>query len=236
VLWRGGGLVRCDRFATASLAPTLLVLALAAAACSDDEDRDGVEPVEPATETTTDIVAEPTPALELNTSADPSFIDDILADEQVTASELEDGYERFIACLTDGGAAGIYAYDIELHITLAADWSLALDTAGANDAASLEASCAHDYLGDLIDRYEQANPAPPDLVERQRASVVRCVAAVNPTVADAIPDVMSVDTTGAGANAFDLQLDPASLGAEPGEVEAIRRCLGSLGAEWTQFG
>lgn len=230
--WGCGGLIRRRPQAVAL---ALLVLAVAMPACSDDTGNE-VEPDQPVTATTSDIVVEPTLAIDLNTSADPEFIDDVLADDEVSAAELEDGYQRFIACLADGGAAGIYAYDIGLHVGLAADWSLARETADANDAASLEASCARDFLGDLIARYDEANPAPPDLAQHQRDNVVACVSAVNPTVADAIPDVMSLDTTGAGANALDLQLDPASLGAEPGEVEAVRRCLGSLGVEWTEFG
>lgn len=215
---------------------TVLALTLVIGACSDDDG--GSEPgaAEPATATTADIVVEPTLALELNASADPSFISGVVADDVVSAEELEDGYQRFITCLADGGAAGLYAYDIDLHVGLAADWSLPSASAGANDAASLEASCSRDYLGDLIERFYDANPAPPDLAERQRASVVTCVEAVDPNLADAIPGALTVDTTGTGAFVGDLQLDPTSIGAEPGQVEPFRRCMGSLGAAWTEFG
>lgn len=218
-----------------SVAAALVGLILAVGACSDD-DAPEVDNNETVIETTTDINVEPTLAPEMNTSAETEFIDGVLADDVVSTEELEDAYERFIACLADGGAAGLYAYDIDLHVGLAADWSLASATAGANDAASLEASCSHDYLGDLIERYYEAHPAPPDLAEHQRESVVACVTAVNPAFADAFPDVMSLDTTGTGAFVGDLQLDPGSLGAEPGEIEPVRRCLGSLGAGYTAFG
>ncbi len=63
-----------------------------------------------------------------------------------------------------------------------------------------------------------------------------CIAAVNPAIAAEIPDVIPVDTTGAGATGEDLQLDPTALGADPGEVEPVRRCIASLGAEMTTFG
>jgi hypothetical protein len=59
---------------------------------------------------------------------------------------------------------------------------------------------------------------------------------VHPALADALPAVMSLDTTGAGAFVGDMQLDPATMGAEPGQIEPVRRCLGSLGADWTEFG
>jgi len=214
----------------------VLALILGVGACSDDDAGPDAEPAERATVTTSDIIVEPTLALELNASADPSFIDGVVADDVVSSAELEGGYERFIACLVDGGAAGLYAYDIDLHVGLAADWSLPSATAGANDAASLEASCSRDYLGDLIERFYDANPAPADLAERQRAGVVACVAAVDPNLADAIPGALTVDTTGSGANAVDLQLDPTSIGAEPGQVEPVRRCMGALGADWIEFG
>lgn len=212
------------------------MLATTAGACSgdDDADDDGGA-TDPVARTSDDIVVEPTLALDIDTNVDPAFLDDVVADDAVSADELEDAYGRFIDCLAEGGAAGLYAYDIDLRVGLAADWSLAADAA-ENDAESLRVMCSRAYLGGLIDRYYDANPPPDDLAERQRASVVECVAAVNPDLVASIPDVVTTDTTGTGAFVGDLQLDPAVIGAEPGEVEALRRCFGSLGAPWTPFG
>jgi len=228
---------RLRRRGPAILLLTAAVLATTAGACDDDDGDGGAagDDSDPAPATIDDIAVEPTPVLDIDTDVDPDYLDGVLADDVVSADELDDAYGRFIDCLAEGGAAGLYAYDIDLRVGLAADWSLAADAA-ENDAESLRVMCSRAYLGGLIDRYYDANPPPDDLAERQRASVVECVSAVNPDLVASIPDVVTVDTSGTGAFVGDLQLDPASVGAEPGEVEALRRCFGSLGAPWTPFG
>ena len=206
---------------------------LVVGACSDDDagpdDTDGAAP----TETTDAVFVEVTPPLELSASADPDFIGEVLADDVVTADELTDAYDRYIDCLVEGGAAGIYALDLDLRV-LAADWSI--DGAEGNDQATLDASCKRDFLGDLIPRFNEANPPEADLLERQRASVVACVEAIDPAVAARIPAVVTLDSTEEGVSVIDLQLDATALGADEGEVDAVNRCTGALGAAWHEFG
>ena len=217
--------------------PLLLGVALVVAACSDDEDADAPDDgSRPSIETTEPIIVEVTPPLELSASADPEFLADVLADEVVTADEVEEAYGHYIDCLADGGAAGIYAFDLALRVAYS-DWSLPEAQSDANDQAELSATCSRDFLGDLIVRYNEANPPEPDLAESQRASLVACIEAIDPDVAARVPDVVTLDTTGEGAYVGDLQLDVAeALRADAGQAPAVERCVGSLGVPWTRFG
>lgn len=212
------------------------VIALGLTACSDDDDAGNeVEREDDAPGTTSDVIVEVTPPLEMQASLDPDFVTDVLADDVVTGEELTDGFQRYIECVADGGAAGIYAFDLDLQVMLH-EWSLPSATADRNEAASLNASCSRDFLGDLILRYKEANPGGPELAERRRDSLVACIAAVNPDIAAKIPDEIPTDTTGAGATGEDLQLDPTALGADLDEIEPVRRCIGSFGVEFATFG
>ena len=207
---------------------------LSAAACSDDDDA-APELDDETPETTEPLAIDVTPPLELSASADPDFIAAVLADDIVTADELEDAYTRFIDCLANGGAAGIYAFDLSLRVAYS-EWSIAGDAANSNDQARLQATCSRDFLGDLIPRYNEANPPDPDLATRRRDSIVDCVAAIDPDIAASIPDEVTVDTVVGGASVGELQLDAAGLGAEPGQEDAVGRCIGAFGADWVAFG
>ncbi len=217
--------------------PLLLGVALVVAACSDDGDADAPQDgSRPSIETIESIIVEVTPPLELSASADPEFLAGVLADDVVTADEVEEGYGRYIDCLADGGAAGIYAFDLSLRVVYS-DWSLPEAEADANDQAELSATCSRDFVGNLIVRYNEANPPAPDLAESQRASLVACIEAIDPDVAARVPDVVTFDTTGEGVYVGDLQLDVAeALRADAGQAPAIERCVGSLGVPWTRFG
>jgi hypothetical protein len=207
------------------------------AACSDDDDP-GAETTDrggPPAESADPVIIEVTAPLELGTALGTDFVTGVLDDDTVTADEVADAYDRYIQCLADGGAAGIYAFDLSLRVAFA-DWSLASAGSDANDQAELAATCSRNFLGDLIVRYEAANPPEADLAERQRDSVVRCVAAIDPELATGIPDVITLDTTGEGAYVGDLQLDASSLGDDAGQSAALSRCIGSLGAELVPFG
>ena len=224
------------------VAAALPALVLGLVGCSDDDDdaSDAVAQESAATETTTDFIVEVTPPVEMQASADPDFLPGVLADDVVTADELDAAYQGFIGCLTEGGAAGIYAYDIALHIDITSDWSLASADADPNAAASLNASCSRDFLGDLISRYEAANPDEPDIVVRQRENIVECLNAVNPAIAAELPDDITVDTSGEGPSFAEMQLDPTELDEElqleEGQILAVNRCVGSVGADWIEFG
>ena len=99
--------------------PLLLGVALVVAACSDDEDADAPDDgSRPSIETTEPIIVEVTPPLELSASADPEFLADVVADDVVTADEVEEAYGHYIDCLADGGAAGIYAFDLALRVAV----------------------------------------------------------------------------------------------------------------------
>lgn len=212
--------------ATAALAATFT-------ACSDDEAAPDGTDEQIAGETTEPVIVEITAPLELSASADPEFLPEILADDVVTADEVTEAYDRYIGCLAEGGAAGIYALDLELRVAFA-DWSL--PDADANDQAELAATCQRDFLGDAILRFEETNPPPADLAERQRASIVACVEEIDPAVAARIPQVVTLDTIEQGVSAVELQLDATALDADPGEVDAVDRCIGARGAAWQPFG
>ena len=52
---------------------------------------------------------------------------------------LADAYDRYLGCLAEGGAAGIYAFDLDLRV-LAADWLV--EGAEGDDQAALDAIAA----------------------------------------------------------------------------------------------
>ena len=170
---------------------------------------------------------------------DTSAVDEALADDTVTAEELTASFERYIECLTDGGGAGRYAYDIELRTGLVVDWTDG-DTVDV-DRDLLNASCSRRYLGDLTRRFERANPPAAGLAGRQRASIAACVEAVSPAAAANLPAEISVGTAGEAASLGELQLDPSSLdpetlGADADDLAAVSACIASIGAEWQSFG
>ena len=209
-------------------------LVLGLVACSDDDDTASENTVElELAETTEPLRVDVTQPIELSASADPDFLGEVLADDTVTGDELTDAYARYIGCLADGGAVGIYAFDLELRVAFA-DWSL--PDATGTDKATLDRSCKRDFLGDLIPRFNEANPPGDDVAERQWASMVACVGSIDPAIAAEIPDEVPLTTTEQGVSVVDLQLDATVLGAGAGEVDAVNRCFGSFGAPTQEFG
>jgi hypothetical protein len=211
---------------------------LLAAACSDDDTSSGGDGAGTAIDDTSAeplLLDEITAAPELNASADPDFITEVMSDGVISEAELGDAFQRYIDCLAEGGAAGIYAFDLSLRVAFS-DWAMADARADPDDHAVLSATCSRDFLGDLIPRYNEANPPASDLADRQRDSVAACIREIDPDIADAIPDVVTLDTTGAGAYLGDLQLDVTALGADADQVAAVDRCIGTLGVAWTAFG
>ena len=218
----------------ATAGTAIVALTVGLAACSDDDDDDAAPDtvVLELTGSTEPVRIDVTPPLELSASADPDFLADVLADDTVTIEEVTEAYERYIACLADGGAVGVYAFDLDLRVAFA-DWSL--PGAAGSDKATLDGSCKRDFVGDLIPRFSDANPPAADLAERQRASMVACVESIDPAVAAEIPDVVTLDTTEQGVSVVDLQLDATALGADSGQVDAVNRCIGALGAATHEF-
>jgi hypothetical protein len=215
----------------ATTGTAMIALTIGLAACSDDDDDAAPHTVLlELTGTTEQVRIDVTPPLELSASADPDFLDDILADDTVTVEEITDAYERYIDCLAEGGAVGVYAFDLDLRVAFA-DWSL--PEAAGTDKATLDGSCKRDFIGDLIPRFNEANPPAADLAERQRASMVACVESIDPAIAAEIPDVATLDTTEQGISVHDL--DATALGADSGEVDAVTRCIGALGAATHEF-
>ena len=223
---------RRGRRLSATAGTAMIALAIGLAACSDDDDAAPDSVVLEITDSTEPVRIDLTQPLELSASADPDFLDDILADDTVTAEEVTDAYERYIECLADGGAVGVYAFDLDLRVAFA-DWSL--PDATGTDKATLDGSCKRDFVGDVIPRFNAANPPAADLAERQRASVVACIESIDPAVAAEIPDVVTLDTTEQGVSVVELQLDATALGADSGEVDAVNRCIGALGAATHEF-
>jgi hypothetical protein len=217
----------------ATAGTAMIALAIGLAACSDDDDDAAPDSVLlEITDSTEPVRIDVTPPLELSASADPDFLADILADDTVTVEEVTEAYERYIACLADGGAVGVYAFDLDLRVAFA-DWSL--PDATGTDKATLDASCKRDFVGDLIPRFNEANPPAADLAERQQASMIACVESIDPAIAAEIPEVVTLDTAEQGVSVADLQLDATALGADSGEVDAVNRCLGAIGAATHEF-
>jgi hypothetical protein len=177
-----------------------VIAAVVLAACSDDDDA-GSEP----DATLSSPQTPPPPLLHVTLPAqtaageDGSFLDDVLADDTVTANELDDAYQRYVDCLVDGGGTGRYAYDIELRTGIVVDWTIDPDDDDPVDRERLSTSCSRQFLGDLIRRHHRANPPATDLVELQRASIVDCLETVSPAAAATLPDDISVDTAGQGS-------------------------------------
>ena len=219
----------------ATAGTAIVALTVGLAACSDDDDGDDAAPDTVTLEltgSTEPVRIDVTPPLELSASADPDALADILADDTVTVEEITEAYERYIACLADGGAVGVYAFDLDLRVAFA-DWSL--PDATGTDKATLDGSCKRDFVGDLIPRFNEANPPAPDLAERQQASMIACVESIDPAIAAEIPDVVALDSAEQGVSVVDLQLDATALGADSGEVDAVNRCIGALGASTHEF-
>jgi hypothetical protein len=172
---------------------------------------------------------------------DDSTVDEVLADDAVTADELAAAYERYIDCLAAGGGAGRYAYDVELRTGLAVEWATGADGDGDLDRDVLGASCSRQYLGGLTRRFDLANPPPDDLADRQRASIASCIEPVSPEAAANLPAEIAIGTAGEASSVGELQLDPAALdpatlGADEADVAAVSSCIASVGAEWQAFG
>jgi hypothetical protein len=170
---------------------------------------------------------------------DTAFVGSVVADGTVTADELASAYDGYIECLAAGGAAGRYAYDVELRTGLAVDWSLDVDPAVDRDV--LSAACSRRYLDDLTRRFQAGNPPPDDLAARQRESIAACVGAVSPEAAANLPAAISVGTAGEAPSVGELQLepgalDPEALGADPADIDEVGSCIASVGVAWQPFG
>ena len=201
----------------------VLLFVTVAAACSGNDST----PVKTVT-STEPIVAS------TETVVDDSFVVGILDDGTVSADELTAAYESYTACLEDGGADGAYAFDLDLRTGLVAVWLLP-DDRGGRKSRALDSVCSGRYLGDLTARFDAANPPPDDLAQRQRTSMIACVADVDPKVAAAIPDDLTVNTAD-GASLIDVQLDPTAIGASDADWPAIEQCLAGFGAPWIEIG
>lgn len=218
------------------------VVLLATGACSDDDGGGGDgEP-----DATLSSPETPPPPLlhvtlpdETVAGENRSFLDDVLADDTVTAEELDEAYQRYVDCLADGGGTGRYAYDLELRTGVVVEWTIDPDQSDPVDRDGLSASCSRQYLGDLNRRYHRANPPSTGLVEQQRASIVSCLEAVSPAAAAILPDDITIGTTGEGASVTELQLDATGLlpdDASADDVAAVNGCVASIGADWHEFG
>lgn len=206
-----------------------VALACALAGCTGDDDG-------PPASTELPPVADVQPTIETVPSNDPDFLPSVLADDVVTADELATAYERFVQCLAEGGAHGIYAYDIELHATLALEYQVDGDDSLGNYSASLRAGCSRDFLDRLSDRYYNANPDPDDLGRRQRESVVDCVRAVDPAAVPNVPDEVTTDSAAPGFYLNSGTLDLSFLTNDEAALPDLQRCFYSVGAEWRPFG
>jgi hypothetical protein len=220
-----------------------LVLVCAVAGCDrgGDDGADGSNPEATlsAPETLPPVPVERTIPAGSVAAEDTAFVSGVVADGTVSADELAAAYDEYIRCLAAGGAAGRYAYDVELRTGLAVDWSLDIDPTVDRDV--LSATCSRRYLGDLTRRYQTDNPPPDDLAARQRASIAACVAAVSPQAAANLPDAIAVGTAGEAPSVGELQLDPGALdpealGADPADIDAVAACIASVGVAWQPFG
>jgi hypothetical protein len=235
--------VRLTRLRSASrLAAAALVVAVLAGCIGDDDDEaeevDNPDATLPAPDTFPVQPIDATIPDATLAGEDDGTIDDVLADDIVTADELAASFESYIDCLAAGGGSGRYAYDIELRTGLVVEWSD--DTPDDVDRDALSAACSARYLGDLTRRFDRANPVE-DLAGRQRASIAECVTAVSPEAAANLPASISVGTAGEASSLTELQLDPAALdpetlGADPADVEAVSSCIAAIGTEWRQIG
>jgi hypothetical protein len=223
----------------------VVVAALFTGCIGGDDDGDDAEGGPDATlsppETLAPIPVEATIAAASLAGEDSGSLDEVLADDTVTADELAASYERYIECLASGGGAGRYAFDIELRTGLVVDWAVDDSGGGTVDRDVLGASCSRRYLGDLTHRFESANPAPDDLSERQRASIAACIETVSPEAAANLPQEISVGTGGDASSLSELQLDPSALdpevlGSSPDDIAAISDCIAAVGTEWRPFG
>lgn len=215
----------------------LLVTAAAtlAASCSDDGDADRPIDTLPPIDTQLPVVGDVTEPPVTRPSTEDEFIESIVADDEVTAEELDAAYQAYIRCLADGGGSGRYAYDIELRIPLTLDWTIDPDESGGLTANGLAATCARDFLDDLVDRFEAGSPPPDDLAARQLDNLAACVTRFSPDAAAALPDAVTLDTTGTLPLIDDLQLGRLTDGANPDIDVPVARCVESRGAAWREF-
>lgn len=218
----------------------VVAMSVVAGACSGDDGAD-----EATSESTTPVVvvdteAVPPEAVEAPVGAvvvsDTGFVPNVLADDEVTAEELDDAYQRYIGCLADGGASGRYSYDIDLQVGLTIDWQLAGDDPLGQASNTLDIGCSESYLGTIANRYYATTPRPDDLQQRQHDSIVACVEAIDPAVADEVPDDITTDTSVDGVYIDEVQVDLAFLGATEEDADEISLCFTRVGVPWREFG
>ena len=211
------------------------LVALCLGGCGDD---DGADPE--AAATTDPLPPDVGPVIATEPSADPEYLQRVTADGEVTAAELEAAYETYVQCLAEGGAYGRFAYDVSLRIPLTLEWRLDGDDGLGSAAASLDAGCSHDYLGDLAGRFAATHPQPDDLAARQRESIVDCIRPISPRAAAAVPASITTDTGAEGVYIGEAQLDVLAFDPELADdreaVAAIAECFATLGATWHEFG
>ena len=226
-----------------AIAAVALAVTVGLSACSGDDTADQPPATAPGGSIAPPSIPDDTigrdvaPPLDTTATGD-TFLETITGDSTVTADELEAAYRSYIDCLTAMGVHGVYAWDVSLDVGPVLD-GLSItgdDPAGAR-LRSAQAECARDRLGDARRLYDAANPQDPaDLLARQRASLRACIEAISPAVAASLPDDVTVDTEVDGLTVGELQLDPTLIGADPENLLAVERCLGSLGAPYRSFG
>jgi hypothetical protein len=227
--------------ASAELVAVAILVIGAATACGDDDD---VTDDPSATDSPPETVP---PQRQYETvpeasapAGDGEFLAGVLADDTVSATELEDAYGRFVTCLDDGGGYGRFAFDVGLRTGLVVDWSINPDDPdAAADVDELGTACSQRFLGDLTELYNAANPPGEAYLDDVRNSVIACLETVSPTAAANFPDSVSVDTTGSAASVAELQLSAVGLLGEDAsstEASAVNACIASLGAAWRDFG
>lgn len=217
----------------------IVTMCAAIAACSGDDSGDA------APESTTPVVvvdsgAIPPEAIEVPVGsvvvADTNFVPEVLADDVVTAEELDDAYQHYLGCLADGGASGRYAYDIDLQVGLTVDWQLAGSDSLGRASNTLDIGCSESYIGNIANHYFDTTPRPDDLQQRQHDSIVACVEAIDPDVAREVPDDITTDTDVAGVYIDEVQVDVAFLGATEEDAGEISLCFTRVGVPWREFG
>ena len=135
------------------------------------------------------------------------------------------GLRGYIECLAAGGAAGRYAYDIELRTGLVVDWSLE-STRRRSQRAQRR------LLAPLPRRPDEpvrsGQPAGRRPRRTPRDSIAACVDPISPEAAANLPAAITVGTTGETTSVGELQLDPAaldpeSLGSSPADTTRSAR-------------
>ncbi len=219
----------------------VVTMCLVGAACSGDDDRsEETVPDDTTPVLVVDSEAVPPEAVEAPVGSvvvdDTGFVPGVLADDVVTAEELDEAYQRYLGCLADGGAGGRYAYDIDLQVGLTIDWQLAGDDGLGRASNTLDRGCSESYLGNIANRYFATVERPDDLQARQHDSIVACVEAIDPGVAREVPDDITTDTSVDGVYIDEVQVDLAFLGATPEDAAEISLCFTRVGVPWQDFG